>query len=516
MTRATISTGGILFKKSDDDIPEQPVQSDDAPMHIALIGDFSGRRSRGVNESEALASRKLYEIDRDNFEEIFEELNVSLKLPISDEPINFSEFDDLDPDYLYEKLPLFEDLKVLKRRLNKKEYFDSAADEIRNWKGVNISSENTLSAENSADQANPEPVKISGNMLDAVLSQSTESLEQLNSLEGNINSLIKDVVAPYVQEKADPRLPEYLEAVDLATTEALRKIMHASEFQTLEASWRAVYFLVRKIETNRNLKLFLVDVSCDEMASDIQSSGGDIAATGLYKLLVEKRQGPGGIPFSIINGDFEIQDNLTDISIASVLGQIASEINATAFVGGAPSLYGCQSLEKYQDPDDWSYDLESAVQELWNDFRELESAQHIGVVGPRFLLRLPYGKATSPVESFKFEELPPAESHEYYLWGSSAYLATLLMANAYTMRGWHFAPGVVNEVDDLPLHAYSRDGESFITPCAEIYTIDRAAQEMINAGILPVRSVKNSVSVLIPEFVSVHTSKTLKGRWQKG
>ncbi len=42
----------------------------------------------------------------------------------------------------------------------------------------------------------------------------------------------------------------------------------------------------------------------------------------------------------------------------------------------------------------------------WAELRHLPEAGAVGLALPRFLLRLPYGKKTSPLESFDFEEFP--------------------------------------------------------------------------------------------------------------
>ena len=44
----------------------------------------------------------------------------------------------------------------------------------------------------------------------------------------------------------------------------------------------------------------------------------------------------------------------------------------------------------------------------------------LGLALPRFLLRLPYGKDSSPVEEFDFEEMPVGSDHDGNLWGNPA------------------------------------------------------------------------------------------------
>ncbi|MGE3805313.1 MAG: type VI secretion system contractile sheath small subunit, partial [Gemmataceae bacterium] len=54
--------------------------SDETPFRILVLGDFTGRASRGV--CEALAGRKPILLDRDNFEEVMGKLKIDLQLSL--------------------------------------------------------------------------------------------------------------------------------------------------------------------------------------------------------------------------------------------------------------------------------------------------------------------------------------------------------------------------------------------------------------------------------------------------
>ncbi|MFT5083941.1 MAG: type VI secretion system protein ImpC [Lentisphaeria bacterium] len=523
MSRTTISTGEIPFSldskqtQSENSRVEQvsPKTSgrrpgSEAPLRIALVGDFSGRASRGIRESQQLGRRKIIEIDRDNFEEVFSELQPTLQLELDQKAIHFREYDDLHPDYIYERVPLFDDLQTLKRRLGRPEQFRVAADEIRQWASYKeelnapqASQKNE--AERSVETDNQQAYAIPADMFDAVLSNSQASLAQQstcsNSPVSNINQLIKDIVAPYVEPKADPRVGEMQSAVDEATTALMRRILHAPAFQNLEATWRSVYFLVRRLETNAKLKLYLVDVTCDEVLDDLDSAK-NIEDTGLYSLLVEKDQVKGGVPFGVINVDFPIANNDEDLHVALLFTTIASANNGAAIAGASSVLAGCDSFGESEDCSDWNVTLEDVFLENWQDLRRDPVAAHLALTAPRVLTRLPYGQRSSPIESFPFEELPSSNKHEYYTWGSSAYVVTLLLAQSYQKFGWQ-GLGQIRQVDDLPLHVYDDNGETTIKPCAEQMMRDSGASRLLQMGLLPVRSVARSTSVVVPDFSSV-------------
>lgn len=508
MSRASISTGNILFTGKQDDAPKAPKRSNnDKPMHIAIIGDFSGRASRGESEATALTKRKAIAIDRDNFEEVFSRLNVELRLPLEDSAIAFKEFDDLHPDFIYQRVGLFDKFRTLKRQLNKPELFQQAADEILQWSALKDDAQvaQTPAEENSAE---PEAgIPLPASMLDAVLAQSSEVFAQQSTPLGNIDQLIKDIVAPYVEAKIDPRLADLENAVDQATAHTLRKIMHASDFRELEANWRAVYLLIRRIETQGSLKLFLFDISREEMVDDLINCEG-IESSQMYRLFVEQAQMPGAVPFSVMQFNTQLQDDIDDVRLASAMASIAAANNAIAITGASEKLAGCENIESGEDIEDWDYRVEDNIVEAWASLRASESSAHLALAAPRFLLRLPYGKRTSPIDSFDFEELQDTDPHAFYCWGNSATLVTVLLAQSYSQYGWEFKAGQINEVGDLPLHIYQEDGESMAKACAEIYMRDSVANKLAEFGIMSVRSIKDKTAVLIPRFRTVSLNGT--------
>ncbi len=93
----------------------------------------------------------------------------------------------------------------------------------------------------------------------------------------------------------------------------MRAVLHNPDFQALEAVWRATFLLVRQLETGSQLKLYLVDISKQELAADL-SSAADLRQSGLYRLLVEQSvETPGAEPWSIIVGNYSFGAGSDDV-----------------------------------------------------------------------------------------------------------------------------------------------------------------------------------------------------------
>ncbi|ABC27825.1 uncharacterized protein conserved in bacteria [Hahella chejuensis KCTC 2396] len=508
MSKTTISTGAILFQSGE--AGDKKATPANQPCHIVVLADFSGRGHRGAHEPESLARRKVIEVDRDNFDEVFEQLKVELDIPVIDDVIRFRELDDMHPDFIYDRTALFEKFKSLKRRLKSNDTFQAAADEIRGWNGV------APKAETPAMEAKPSSAGASsdsGSLLESLL-DSTSGLQR-SSNAFDVRTLVQEIFAPYVSQGPDPRQQEMLEAVDQAASDLMRKIMHHSAFHALEASWRGLYLLVRRLETDANLRVFIVDATRQELVADANAAES-IDETGLYKLLVEKRSASGATPFSMILADYAFGPESDSLNFLSTLAGSAHVVGAAALTGGSATLAGCGNLAETPDPDDWKDVVDAEFSEQWKSVREQVSAGSLAMVAPRVLLRMPYGKRTSRTERFDFEELPERNRHAFYLWGNGAWLAVMLLAQHYTDFGWKFAPGRKQQVDRLPLHVYSEDGESVVTPCAEINITDSAVRALSQAGLMAVRSIVGKDSVLIPNFRSISAvNPDLTGPWNE-
>src|SRR5689334_1782046 len=60
--------------------------------------------------------------------------------------------------------------------------------------------------------------------------------------------------------------------IDELISAQLNEIMHAAEFQALEASWRGLHYLVMNSETGTHLKIRLLNVSRQEVVNDLEKA----------------------------------------------------------------------------------------------------------------------------------------------------------------------------------------------------------------------------------------------------
>ncbi|MFA0810281.1 type VI secretion system contractile sheath domain-containing protein [Microbulbifer epialgicus] len=497
MSRATIAAG---FHIPGEDKKENDMELGTDKLKVAIIGDFSGRASRRQCEPGTIGQRRVYLLNRDTFEGVFADLGVSLQLPVMEKPLFLPCFDDLHPDYLYSRLPLFKKFIELEQRLRDPAQFQQAAEEIQQWK-PELRESSTEAKSYSADRSFFDEILAAGRERHAIENGSTFEVDQL----------IKDIVAPYVQKSADPRQGEYLNALTEATSDVMRKLMHHSDFRQLEASWLSLQFLLRRLEEHPNLQLYLIDISKEELLADFASAESDLENSQVFKLLVDRETASGNRPYNLVLGDFYITDEERDLHLLIDLSTIAEAAGSALLLGGDTKLAGCPNLAGSVDPDDWYYPLSERFADSWQAVREYSGSEHVALAAPRFMLRLPFGSETSTTEHFDFEELTPEQGHQYYLWGNSVYLLALAICQEFSASGRLRAPSSAI-YESLPLHLRKLPQGQWITPCAEALLTDRGATRFMQAGLSTMRSVQGRDQIILPRLTSL-AGGTLKGPW---
>jgi type VI secretion system protein ImpC len=491
----------------------------DTPMRVAILGDFGGRGNHsGPRPAAKLADRKPILVDRDNVDQVLSRLGVTLALPLTgsgDAPVTlrFAELDDFHPDRLVRSVPAFQALRELRADVRNPSTFAKAAARMRSW-----SSAASPAAPVASPKEHPEPGRElsraeQADLLDQLLAETQAPPQRTERLPGGQDwqSFLQRIVEPHLLPRIDFAEQTALETVvNEAAGAQLRTLLHHPDFQAVEAAWRALHFLTRRLETDARLQLYLVDVTKAELASDLASSD-DLHATGIFRLLAESAM--GGRPWGILVGLYTFDQSRDDVDLLGRIARLARLADVPFLAEGSCRLLGCTSLVRTPDAAGWA-PADAEAEQRWAALRQLPEASYLGLALPRFLLRLPYGKDTSPVEEFDFEEMPEGSNHDGYLWGNPAVACAYLLAESFRRRGWDFHAGAVREITDLPLHVYREGGESRIKPCAEVLLDEKATAAILDKGLMPLASVRDRDAVRVARFQSLAESATpLAGRW---
>jgi type VI secretion system protein ImpC len=410
-----------------------PVELDpERPFRILLAGDFSGRSWQHNPTGQFTPLR----IDRDNFDDVLASMKVCLNLHGIN--LSFRELEDFHPDNIYRSAPVFQNLD---RHLQSPAPPPAAA-------SARAPSSGSL-LDQLLDEQDPEP-------------EAPVGLQDAADLAGFIKRVSKGHLEPHT----DPSQQQRAAQREALATELMQGILHHPRMQALEAAWRAAYMLIRGLDTDSNLQLYLLDITLPELVSEMGAVQKELRRKG---------------PWALIAGNYTFAQTELDAQVLRRLAALAASL-------GAPFLAEAQLPRDETD-------------QAWSELRHAPDAPWLGLALPRFLLRLPYGKDSSAIESFPFEEMPKSE-HGSYLWGNPAFFCAYLLGQSFLEQGWDMGR-LERRIDGLPMHVYREDGEPCAKPCAEILMTEKDAESLLDAGFMPVASLKEQPAAMVVRFQSI-------------
>ncbi|WP_228896486.1 type VI secretion system contractile sheath domain-containing protein [Pseudoduganella aquatica] len=477
----------------------QEAGEDGQPMRILVMGDFSGRAGRPMAAGIGAARR----VDIDNFDHLLAQLAPSVQVTL-DGAVNtfqFRELDDFHPDQLYQKSDAFAALRTQRQQLRNPATFAAASAALQSAAG---------SAAPPASAQAPQPAASDfASLLGGQVRQPAAPASGLP----DIDQLIRRI-AGAMPPGPDPRQPEYVAALDGVIAQRMRAVLHAPQFQALEANWRGLRQIVTGLELGQDLQLYIMDADKAALQADIDTADGALETSTLHKLLVEQpRMGADAAPWSVLCGAYSFGPGEADVGLLAALGALAARAQAPFLADASAALAGATSLADQPDAASWQ-ELDAAGEARWQALRATPQASWLGLVLPRVLLRLPYGKATDRTDQFEFEEADADHEHEDYLWGHASLACALLLGRAFEDSAWDMSPGDALDLDDLPAHTVRRDGQAHMQACAEAFLSERAGTVLLERGLMPLLSFKNRNAARLLRSQSIsHPARALSGAW---
>ena len=470
-----------------------------AKFRLAVLGDFSGRANAGKLETgSALAERKPIKVDVDNLDDVIARMKLSLSLPLGEDgavAVPIGSMDDFHPDQIVENVELFSSLLELRKNLSSRAGFDRAAREVLSWGGeepLPPPPRRSRAATVATDRKLSDFARLIGHPAAAAPSVAERSVDEW----------MRRLVGPYIEPKRDARQDALMARVDEALSATMRRILHHPDFQTAESLWRGVELLARHIETDARTEIVLYDISAEELAADLAASDA-LENSGFYGLLVEKPvldAHQGAISAVVGLYGFELVPPHADL-----LGR-AAQIAAAA---GAPFIAAISP-----DPLKTKFhDQHPLIQDAWSALYALPAAAYLGLATPRFLLRMPYGRNTDPIDAFAFEEFTRQSGLSGMLWAHPGILAGYLLAETWVKQGAKMKLGSVMNLGDMPYYVYTdEDGEQIALPCTERLYSERQAVQVASYRVMPVLSLRGRPEVRLGGFTSL-AGTPLAGFW---
>ncbi len=345
-------------------------------------------------------------------------------------------------------------------------------------------------------------------------SEQTTEVSLLNQIisEGRLardesqKEIAKDLVSEFVQQvmqgemvyskDIEAMINNRIAQIDKLISLQMNEIMHAEDFQKLEASWRGLHHLVFESETSTMLKIRVMNVSKKDLLRDLERAV-EFDQSALFKKLYEEEYGTfGGAPYGALIGDYEFSNHPQDMFLLEKISNVAAAAHAPFVAAASSQLFGWDDFTQLAEVRDLAKIFDRVEYVKWRSFRESEDSRYVGLCLPHTLMRLPYGVDTVPTETFNFTENVDGTDHKKYLWGNAAYSFGTRLTEAFAKYYWTVAIRGVEGgglVQGLPTHTFRTDeGEVALKCPTEISVTDRREKEFADLGFIPLVHCKNT------------------------
>src|SRR5207253_3300099 len=126
-----------------------------------------------------------------------------------------------------------------------------------------------------------------------------------------------------VARDADAMLNARIAQIDRLISSQVNEIIHAPQFQKLEATWRGLHYLLSQSETSELLKIKVLNVSKKDLLKDLQRAP-EFDQSALFKKVYEEEYGVfGGSPFGALLGDYQFDKTGEDVELLEKIAQVS-------------------------------------------------------------------------------------------------------------------------------------------------------------------------------------------------
>ncbi len=230
--------------------------------------------------------------------------------------------------------------------------------------------------------------------------------------------------------------------LDQVISEQVDAILHHPMFQRLEASWRGLAFLTAEVRRDASppIKIKVLNLKWSELGRDLDEAIEFDQSDFFWKIYENEFGHPGGEPFGVLIGDYQIHlspqpdSYFDDLDVLRLISGVAAAAFCPFFANASPEMFGLTDFSGLQQTLDHAQHL--SAHRKWQALRRDEDARFLGLVLPRVLLRLPYRDDPSRVDGFSFVETISGERDSQFLWGGAVFALGRVILRAFETSAW--------------------------------------------------------------------------------
>ncbi len=286
--------------------------------------------------------------------------------------------------------------------------------------------------------------------------------------------------------------------LDESINTQLNTIIHHPKFQKFEASWRGLWLLTNQADGKQNIKIKMLDISWSEVVKDINRALEFDQSQLFQKIYSEEYGTPGGEPYGVIIGDYEISHRVSkkhphdDLSTLDGIAQIAAAALSPFIAAASSEIFGMENFSGLGLPLKLENIFSQKEYTKWHSLRKKTDSRFIGLTLPKILMRRPYRKTAGSYRGLYFYEYSDSKS-ENQLWGNACYAFAAVLIREFSNVGWfghirgvprnYISGGLVTE---LSFDTFNTDPNSIMhKPVTDVIVTDGAEKTISELGFIP-------------------------------
>lgn len=318
---------------------------------------------------------------------------------------------------------------------------------------------------------------------------------------------------------AAERIDRLIAAIDEALSRQVSAIIQHPTYRKLEASWRQLRLMVSMPRPSDAIVVRVLPVSWKELARDAERAA-EFDQSILFNFVYSQEfDMPGGQPFGLLIGDYEISAGLNpesgtdDINALESIASVAAAAFSPIILGAAPELLDVEKFAELDRELDMAYLKSLDTNVRWKRLRSSVDTRFVGVTCPRVLVRAPYKpNDITRYDGFCFRETV-APDGSGLLWGNAAYAMAMVVMREFITSGWfadirgtRYADDAGGLVDMYPTIEFQTDKHGFASqPPIEIRLTPGQEQMLSEFGLIPLMPLPYSTDMVFNTNQSLHS-----------
>lgn len=489
-----IETGGAIEQK-------------ELPFVVGVLADLSGPRETSLPE---LRKRRFVEITADNFDAVVAATKARLSFYVDslDEDgsqirveLLFSSMADFEPTNVARQVAPLNDLLEARTRIGEFQSVLNRDQKLQDMIREGLTSAGTREVSQSSRSQKEQQFDYISRLVGAA-----SSLERTRAQE-LVTAFVENINLSAAATDLETAITTGIAEIDSRLSRQVRQILHHPEFQALESIWRGVRYLLAQTEISATLKIRVLNVKKDELAADLTEKS-EFKDRTVFREICEEPYGIfDGEPFGLLIGAYEFRESEEDVELLQNLSRIAAASHVPFLAAAAPGILQLDNFASLGSVSNLYEMFESPEYSRWRQFRDFDDSRYIGLVLPHILLRLPYGKTTTPIEEFDFEEFTEVPQPLDFLWGNAAFALAGCVTQSFARYGWCAAIHGVEGgglLEGLPIHSIDADGDLVMRGPTDVAINDRRESELSTRGFIPLCHYRGTDRAAFLSVNSVH------------